>query len=198
MATFTDLCNDVYTITNRPDLVGETKLAVKAATLKLHQSDFYQRDIFESGIQFPSAEYLQSFDPKAVFPLYRALKYLRRYDASNTGAAAEFFEILTPTDILDSYSIERVNIAYQAGTILNIKSKYQFQYALVGVYLNPDITESTYTSWIAVDHPFAIVFEAARLLFKQIGYDEQSAAFEKLAAEQLAELKMINVQTVGY
>lgn len=198
MATFNDLCNDVYTITNRADLVGETKLAVRAATLKLHQSDFYSRDLFETGIQFPTSGYLQSFDPKLVIPLFRSLKYIRRYDNTGTGGAAEFYTVLTPTDILDSYGIEKVNIAYMAGSQLNIKSTLQIQYALFGCYLNPDITESNFTSWVAVDHPFAIVFEAARLLFKQIGFDEQSASFEKLAAEQLAELKMINIQTVGY
>ena len=99
MASFNDLCNDVYTITNRADLVGETKLAVRAATLKLHQSDFYSRDLFETGIQFPTADYTQSFDPKTVVPLYRSLKYVRRYDNSGTGGAANFFDILTPNFI---------------------------------------------------------------------------------------------------
>ena len=56
MATFTELCNDVYTMTKRPDLVAETKLAVKAATLKAHQSDFYPKDIYETGIQFSRSE----------------------------------------------------------------------------------------------------------------------------------------------
>ena len=198
MANFNDLCNDVYAITNRPDLVSETKLAVRAATLKLHQSDFYAKDLFESGIQFPTADYLQSFVPTSVFPLYRALKYIRRYDNSGTGGAAEFFDILGPTEILDSYGIERTGIAYLAGSALNLKSKYQFQFALFGMYLNPDASEATYNSWIANDHPFAIVFEAARLVLKQIGHDEAAAAFEKLAGEQLALLKMSNVQTVGY
>ena len=41
-----------HTITNRPDLINETKLAVKAATLKIHQSDYYYRDLIEQGIAF--------------------------------------------------------------------------------------------------------------------------------------------------
>lgn len=198
MATFTDLCNDVYTITNRPDLIGETQLAVKAATLKVHQSDFYFRDLFETGITFPTSDFNQQFDPKAVVPLFRALKYLRRYDNSGSGKAAEFFKILTPGELLDSYNNDKTGVAYMAGTSLNIKSATSFQYALLGVYLNPDITQIGFTSWVAVDHPYAIVFEAARLLFKQIGFDEQSSAFERLAAEQLAEVRISNIQSVGY
>ena len=114
MATFAGLCADVYTITNRPDLVAETKLAVRSATLKAHQSDFYPRDIVESGIQFLSSDYIQQFNVYDIFPLYRALKYLRRYDSSGTGSAAEFYEILTTGEVLDSDGNYRTGIAYIA------------------------------------------------------------------------------------
>ena len=198
MATFAELCSDVYTITNRPDLIAETALAVKAATLKLHQSDFYFKDIFETGIQFDTAEYTQQLDIRNVIPLYRALKYLRRYDNSGTGRAAEYYKILTPNELVDSYGNDKTGVAYAAGLVLNIKSANLLQYAILGVYVDPNVTTAGYNSWIAADHPFAIEFEAARLLFKQIGFDEQSAAFERLAGEQLAEVKINNIQAVGY
>jgi hypothetical protein len=47
-------------------------------------------------------------------------------------------------------------------------------------------------------HTFAIEFEAARALFNSIGFDEQAAKYEKMANEQLAELKMSNILAVGY
>lgn len=198
MATFSELIQFVYDATGRPDLVAETKLAVKSATLKAHQSDFYFKDIFESGIQFDTAEYTQQLNVRSIFPRYRALKYLRRYDNSSTGAACNFYTLLSAGELLDDYSQDRVNIAYAAGAVINIKSYEKLQYALIGIYLNPDITEVGYNSWVAVDHPFCIVYEAARLVFKQIGFDEQSAAMDKLAAEQFTLLKMSNVQLGGY
>ena len=198
MTTLTDLCSDVYTITNRPDLINETKLAVKAATLKMHQSDYYYRDLLEQGITFDTLDYTQQFDIYSVFPNYRALKYIRRYDNSSTGAAKEFFEILTPTNILDAYGNDRTGVAYVAGTVVNIKSFYQFQYALIGIYINPDITDDNYSSWIADTSKYAIVFEAARVVFKQIGFDEQSTTFQALVAEQVAMLKVTNINPVGY
>ena len=201
MATFSELCSDVYSLTNRPDLVAETALAVKAATLKLHQSDFYFKDLYESGIQFPTSDYIQQFDVKAVVPLFRALKFIRRYDPAGnggTGKAAEYYKILTPGELLDSYGNDRVGVAYAAGAVINIKSANLLQYGIIGVYLNPDLATASFTSWIAVDHPYSIEFEAARVLFKMIGFDEQSAAYEKLAAEQLAEVKISNIQSVGY
>lgn len=198
MATFTDLLNEVYTITKRPDLVTETKLAVKAATLKLHQSDFYFRDLFEQGISFTSPSYIQQLDIKTVIPRFRRIKYLRRYDNTGSGAPAEFFTILSPLETIDEYGVNRTGIAYMAGDLLNVRAAVEFQFAILGVYLNPSVVESNFISWIAEDHPYAIVFEAIRVLFKQIGYDEQAAAFEKLAGEQLAEVKMSGIQAEGY
>jgi|WetSurMetagenome_2_1015567.scaffolds.fasta_scaffold770774_1 hypothetical protein len=198
MATFTELCNDVYTITNRPELIDETKLAVKAATLTLHHTDFYYRDLLDSSIQFTSSEYVQQFDIKNLFPRFRALKYIRRFDNSGSGTTAELYKILTPTEVIDSYGNNRMGVAYVAGTMVNIKSSNLLQYAIIGMYLNPDITETGFTSWIATDHPYAIVYEAARLVFKQTGFDEQAAAFDKMVAEQVAEIRMSNIQAEGY
>ena len=195
---FTELVNEVYTVTKRPDLSAETALAVKSATLKLHQSDFYFKDLFETGISFDAAANIQQLEIKTILPRFRALKYLRRYDNSGTGVPAEFFKILTPLETVDEYGCNREGIAYMAGSSLNIRSAVEFQYAILGVYLNPSIVESNFVSWIADDHPYAIVFEALRLLFKQIGYDEQAAAFERLAAEQLAEVKISGIQAEGY
>lgn len=198
MATFTELCNDVYTITNRPDLVAETRLAVKAATLKLHQSDYYYKDLYETGISFTSPLPMQQIDIVTLFPRFRALKYFRFYDNSGTGSAGKFFEVLTPNELVDSYGIDKVDVVYVAGSILQIKSRADISDALIGIYQNPDIGELTFNSWIAVQAPYAIVFDAARLVFKQIGQDEQSATFEKLVGEQVLELKMSNIQAQGY
>ena len=176
----------------------ETALAVKSATLKLHQSDFYYKDLFETGISFTESAYIQTLEIKPIIPRFRALKYIRRYDNSGSGAPAEFFKVLTPLETIDEYGYNREGIAYMAGSSLNVRSAVSFQYALLGVYLNPSIVESNFISWIADDHPYGIVFEALRLLFKQIGYDEQAAAYERLAGEQLAEVKMAGIQAEGY
>jgi hypothetical protein len=55
--------------------------------------------------------------------------------------------------------------------------------------LQPDVTEAFYTSWIAQDHPYLLVYEAARTLFKTIGFDEQSAQMDRLVQEQFVILK---------
>src|SRR3954471_21770445 len=102
MSTFAELVADVYTITNRSDLVTETELAVKSATLQLHRSDFFYKDLLETAIQYTTSDYLQAVDYRTLFPRYRALKYLRKFDGTSEGVGM-FFPILTPEEVLDSY-----------------------------------------------------------------------------------------------
>jgi hypothetical protein len=195
MATLAELIADVYTLTNRPDLVNETKLAVKAATLKAHHSDFYPKDLFETGIAWSPVDYIQSLEYRTVIPRWRAFKFLRKYDSA-AGQPGTFFQLLTPEQILDRYGIQKDNICYVAGEMLEIRSSTQDTNMLLGCYLHPDISDTGYSSWIALDHPYFIVYEAARTLFKSIGFDEQSAQMNQLVAEQFAGLKM-NVTAYG-
>lgn len=195
--TLTELIAEVYTITNRPDLVAQTLTAVRSATLKLHQSDYYYKDLREQGVSFSSAEYLQQLEYRTLFPKWRALKYIRKSDAAGTDTG-RFFEIILPENVLDDYKLNRSNVAYVAGELIQMRSDTQFQYMIVGRYDNPDITQGGYDSWIALDHPYAIIFEAASTVFKMVGDTDQFAAYTSLAGMQLIELRNTNVQAIGY
>lgn len=195
MATFAELCSDVYTITNRPDLVSETKLAVKAATLKAHQLDFFWKDIEETGVSFSTEDYVQALEYRTLLPRYRALKYIRKSDVNGTPGA--LLSVITPAMALDRYGADRTDVCYAAGEVIQIKSSTLLQYILFGCYLNPDITEASYSSWIALDHPYAIIYEAAASIFKMIGQDEQATVFKKLTDEQFQFLKQSNIEAEG-
>lgn len=194
-----ELTAEVYTITGRPDRTAETLTAIKAATLKAHQSDFYYKDMFETGVAFDSAAFLQQLDYRSLIPLWRAVKYLRKLDTStNPYTPGRIMTLITPEQVLDRYQIEKTNVYYVGGAYLNINSDTEEQNYLLGCYLNPDITSSGYNSWIAIDHPYAIVFEAAATVFKAIGKDEEAAAYRTLNAEQIAMIKMSNIVANGY
>ena len=100
--TFDELVADIYLITNRSDLVNETKSAVKAATLKAHKSDFYSKDIFEAGIEFDTPDFRQSLDYITLLSNFRAISYLRRVE-DELDDKGTFFEIIAPTEVLDGY-----------------------------------------------------------------------------------------------
>lgn len=201
--TLTELINEVYTLTNRPDRVSQTLAAVRSATLKAHHTDYYYKDLYETGITFTTAEYLQQVDVRTLLPRWRALKYLRKYDVSTStppGTAGLLFEIITPEMVVDSYQINRENVCYMAGDILQVRSNTEIQYALLGCYLNPEIgiTDGAFTSWIAIDQPWAIIYEAAGAVFRMIGKNDEWSAFRQLALDEYAELKINNVIANGY
>lgn len=194
---FSDLCSEVYTLTGRPDRVAETESAVKSATLKAHQSDYYYKDIFESGIAFTTSDYVQNLDYRALLPRWRALKYLRKYD-NTSGTPGKELDIIVPENVFDAYKIQKQDVCYVAGAYVQINSSTQEQYYLLGCYLNPDITIATYDSWIALDHPYAIIFDAAATVFKAIGKDEEAATYRQMVPEQIGMIKMSNITPVGF
>lgn len=201
MATFAELVADVKLMTNRPDLDSEIKLAVKAATLKAHQTDYYPNDIFETALQWTPVAYQQSLDYRLLIPRWRSFKYLRKYTPGTTPADdvdGKFFEVVDPNYVLDSYRLNKENVCYLAGEQIEIRSSTQDEYMLLGCYIYPDITEATYSSWIALDHPFAIVYEATSKIFKQTGYDEQAAMMNKEVTEQFTLLRNNNLIMQGY
>lgn len=196
--SFASLLADVMTLTNRPDLVGETTLAIKAATLKAHQSDDYIKDFQEYSVQFSAADFYQSLEYKALIALWRKPRYIRKFtNLPVPGAPGKFLAYIEPEKVVDTYGDSRTDIYYVAGANIQIRSSDLLQYILVGVYTNPDITTTGFNSWIADDHPFAIIYEAAAIVFKTIGYDEQSATFRAMVAEQLQMLKQHAITGTG-
>lgn len=196
--SLTSLVNDVITLTNRPDLVGETTLAVKAATLKAHQHDDWIKDLTEYSVNFGTSDYFQSLDYKALIPLWRKPRYIRKYDATAvTGGPGDFFTYIVPEKVVDEFGANRTDIFYVAGANIQLRSSTQFQYALLSAYLNPDITGTGYSSWIADDHPFAVIYEAAAIVFKSTGYDEMAVTFRDMVKEQLADLTKHAVTGTG-
>lgn len=195
--TFDELKEEVFLITDRRDLKAATESAIKAATLKAHRSDFYSKDIHEQGVEFSTADFRQSLDYILLISNFRSLKYLKRVDDENDDVG-KFFEIITPENTLDTYGINKVDIAYIAGRVLEIRSSVEFTKMLLGAYVLPIVRTGAYDSWVAEQHPFVIIYEAARVIFKSIGYDEQSATFTQLVAEEFNLLKLSALSDEGY
>lgn len=194
-AAFTALLTDVYTITNRADLVAETALAVRTAALKLHQSDFYPRDLVETKVQFSTAAYFQALAYRSLFSNFRALSYARKYES---GEPTQFLDVVTPTNVLDSYGIAKENICYLAGDVIQIRSDTQVTDILLGFYSNPVTLPDTFSSWIDDLHHYAIVTEAAATVFKMIGKDEEAAMYKLLAGDQFMIMRNSNIVAEGF
>lgn len=204
MADFNSIVADVMVITNRPDLISETQLAVKSATLQLHRSDFYYKDIVEATLQFNVTDYLQSIDYRAIFPTFRNLKYLRKYDpfAAGTDVAkgvGDFFDVETPESSLTSYGLAREDVVYAAGSLYQVRSSTPITYAITGVYVNPVVASpDTYASWIALEAPNAIVALAAAKMFGGIlGNANKSTFWNSESLREFTEVSNSNIVAKG-
>lgn len=194
---FGQMKQEVYNLTNRPDLEVETTAAIKAATLKAHRTDFYSKDLAEVLIEAPELAYIHSIDYINIAANFRALKYLRKYDPL-TDEPGGFISVITPDELMDSYGIFKEDVAYIAGRVLQVRSSTEIRSMFMGCYVNPVVSESNYASWVAELQPFAIVYEAVRVVLKTIGKDAEANSYGSLVAEEYAELKINSVSDVGY
>lgn len=193
---FTELKEEVQAIVKRPDLTNRIESAIRAATLKLHTTSFYPRDVREEAVAFTYPDVITNFDPRDIFPLFRKIAYIRwwNYDPADTDSAGRPGRLLTPAemgDIVDYYGFPKLNIYYEAGTLIQIKTTQPLSHCLVGVYVFPKVTPSEeFESWVAEDYPWAIIYEAASKVFGQIGHTAQANAMQQEAGQQLVLLTM--------
>lgn len=196
--TFTELVAEVYTHTKRSDLVTLTKTAVRAATLKAHQTDFYSKDIYEVGVDLTNSLARHSIDYITLISNFRALKYIRRVDSLTDDTSTDFFRIVPPDLLVDAYGEFVTDAAYIAGRSLELRGDVAFQFIILGAYVNPIATEANYSSWVALLYPDAIIMEAARVIFRAIGKKEEEASFNVLVKEQYQILTINALTDIGY
>jgi hypothetical protein len=193
--TFAQLTADVLTIVKRPDLMADIVLHSKNAILKAHSADYWKQDLFESAFSFAQPAVLYTLDKTSLLSRWKKLSYLSTLDPS-TMLRARDLEIIDVLLTRDSYGYLRDYVAYEAGSNLQIRCSDSPQYFNLGVYLYPDVTLQN-PSWIVDNFEFAVVYEAARTLFKSIGYDAQSNSMESLVAEAMAEVRMADTALRG-
>lgn len=194
---FQEIYDEVILITKRPDLVNQTKQKIRSATIKAHHSDFYYKDIVEVPVQFTNLFFLQSFIPTEVVPAFRMVKYIRLWQGDINGDVGKFLTPIQIENSLDLYNNKKVDVFYMAGQLLQIRGACTLDKVLFGCYVNPIITpEISYSSWIANEQPYAIIYEAARQIFKSISYSEQATEMSGLVQEEYGELKLSYVDSV--
>lgn len=211
MATLTTLAAEVYTLTNRPDLVAETLLSVKKAIRKFHGADTFKRDMTSVEVDMTaltpvSANQYRWNIPLDNFPQWRRPKVVqyppnRSLSVAQTPAPlidwpagfspSRIYEQLLPDDLFDGYGYEKPNYFYITGDTLHLKSGWYVDYLLFTYYRWPVIgaVGDTLASWIVNTYPDAIVEEAAGAVFKMIGKDEEFNRYQSLFLENLAIIK---------
>lgn len=201
---YNELVSEVLSIVKRPDQMPRIESAVRAATLKAHRQDYFFRDLKESGVTFTDAEYIQNFLPTQIFGArFRKIKYIRLWnydisDAEHYGRAGVFLDAIDIENAIDQYGYTKHNVYYMAGELVQIRCASALSHCIVGAYVNPLVaTPETFDSWIAEQQPYAIVYEAARQLFNQIGKASDASTMTTAVAEEFAQLKLDSVNKPG-
>jgi hypothetical protein len=200
VTTFAQLVADVYTTTNRPDLVAETNLAVRKATMKLHTTGWdmetdrpkgvlYWPDRTEKVVPVTAVDptlYTYSVPIAAPILRFRGLSYLRQYTPDVTD---RFFNSVDFDRLFDEYQVEKTDVYYMLGQMINIRSSVALIDVLVGFYQYPVVTQVGYSSWVADQLPDMIVEEACSLIFKMIGKDDEYQKYNALFKENAGMLE---------
>lgn len=220
MSTLNLLASDVYVLTNRPDLVAETRVALRKAIIKFHSAETFKRDLVTTRLQMATFTPMQPNQFRWSIPLSQFTRFRRpcalsypvdlAYPTNQVPAplidwpvgfdrSREFAET-TANNLFDSYNTERQNYYFVAGSTLTIKSGWGVDYLDLVYYqypLVPPDADATIISWICDQYPDSVIEEAAGTVFKMIGKDDEYQRFMQLFVENLSILKMTDVGEGG-
>lgn len=220
--SFDDIVNMVIVETARPDMglisiggTGEIPQQVLASLLKMHGLDFFFKDILTAQLKFDTINgFIQSIDTTEL-PRFKSFDYVRKndptlavfqqnptnlpplFDVINgtpfpTMATTKPIQIIDTDDIFDDYMSEKVDVAYQAGSTLFIRSSTPLNYVLLGWYAYPNVDFGNvgnisngvpnpcpnFNSWIAQEYPFAVVYDAASAILQKIGMTDAARKYD--------------------
>lgn len=189
--SFDDLRTEVYTWTNREDLVNETTLAIQASTHKYHGIEFWDQDRVEEEVSVTPSDGL--FQVDTALDLSVPLRRIEYIQNSDTG---KFLSGIHPKNLFDDYDRLRDGIFYLVGSKINCRASTVTGSVLVGYSKHIVTAPASYNSWIANLYPFIISVDAAITVFNSIGESAQVKQLQALQREHVAILK-INHLPIG-
>lgn len=209
---FSEMLQEVYTKTNRPDLITQSISALRSATLKMHTLDFFDKDIQQGQLVFDAPAYIQNVYTKSI-PRYRKTCFIRKntpllqawqqnpyltppiFNTVNGPVGVQnllgMLRRISADDILDNYNAEKLDVFYQAGSTLWMKTSTALQYALMGWWEFPNVDTTTtdsgqtfpnYTSWVADERPWAIIYDAVSNVLQTIGMTDAARKYDSPAS----------------
>lgn len=197
---YDNMLEDVYSLTNRPDLTAETALALRAATTNVHLTDAYFRDVATSVVQLPNGTNQWGIDIPTVLPNFRGCGQVRPTDINQNLvvlAPEHRIEVVELGDIYDDYGSLRTKIAYASGSTLVVRSPINSYGLAIEWFQAPNTRRTEYNSWIAQMVPTPIILWAAALVLSTNGNDEKARNFllqvEKFYIPQLKQNFLLGV-----
>lgn len=209
---------------------GQIPNAVLSATQSLHTMDFFWRDLVSVDLVFDAAAYIQTLDVR-VLPRFRALGYFRKWDPSynssqqdpnilpplysgasmiNQSLSLKMLKTVDLGGLFDSYGTELQDVCYAAGDTLFIKSSTNLSMGKLSYYAYPSLNTTDvgvgYSSWIADNHPYAIIAMAEQFISVQTGDMDKAREMMRpktkdfpggICIREMDAIKMSNTEAEG-
>lgn len=176
MTTFAEMQAQVIVYTKRPELVSLTDSAIRMATLRAHQVDFFNRDQRNQLLNYTPPVGNELFTDIAniytTIPLLRTPDFMQSEDSLTFQPTENLEHVLEYKDFYDQYNELRSSVFTMMGTTLRARFASATGRARLFYYQNPDVASATYSSWIADLHKEELAMWAAGIIWARSGMQE--------------------------
>lgn len=212
---YSELLQIVLSMTSRPDLVKENRTAISGAIRKFHLAETFQRDLRITRINLatiPTSNFTWQIGTKSsLFERFRKLYYVKPVKQDylvtlnnlpsirdQTWETVDTVPIKDPADLFDEVGMALSNYIFLAGDSLTLRLAnintildiFYHQHPLIEIQPEGGLN---FQSWIVDDMPEAVATEAAAVIFKIIGKDEEFTRHRAMFDENLSLLKINNI-----
>jgi hypothetical protein len=176
MTTFLDMQSQVNVYTKRPELVSLTDSAIRMATLRAHQVDFFSRDQLNGALAYtvPSSgqPYVDIAGIYTTFPKLRTPDFMQSLDATTLYPSENLEYVVDFKNFWDEWNILRSSVFTLLGSTLRMSSAANTGRLQLYYYGNPDVTTLGYSSWIADLYKEELAMWAAAIVWMRSGFQE--------------------------
>lgn len=184
MSLWTELLDEVYVLTNRPELVAETAIALRKAVRTAHSSARFWRDLVEVNVTGLPVVQVQEIALDVHAPRFRQTAYIKSNSSQD-----RYFDPITIDELVDADGYAKVNGYWGFGNSLRVRAANIEDNYLLGYYQYPVMTPAeSFSSWIVTDHRDYIVASAALIVLGLTGEAEIKTTLQQLAAGLRMEL----------
>lgn len=179
--TLDDLVREVIEETKRPDLQSRIISQIRSSTQAVHLAERWSRDIAEETINFAIPAIKGTINTADLIRFRRVDAMWPMIDGVPVDDGLIKVDNFTRRDaagvLIDDYW-------YIIGTTITVGCSYPIQELKLSYLQNPDCMVSNYSSWIADEYPFLIIYHAAATLLERIGAKDMAAKCKAQASEE--------------
>lgn len=175
MTTFAEMQTAVHALTKRPELTALTDLAIRTATLRAHQVDFFPRDqdshVFTYTVN-SSDVFTDLTGIHTSIPLLRTPDFMQSEDTLTLQPSENLEYLNSFKDFWDHDNVRRTSVFTQIGSTLRCSFAGATGRARLFYWKNPVVASATYSSWIADLYLDELAYWAAGIVWARSGFQE--------------------------